>query len=82
MNNQEFTIGQMINNEEFRVKICNFLDPDSFHDPDLVVLAKELKNSEFSFSNILKKYGIELTLRSMEISKNSLKIELKNKGKL
>lgn len=82
MNKQFYMIGQMLNDEEFRVKFAPFTDAAFFYDEDLKKILEELKKPDFSFVNLYRNKGRELLIVAMSIANQAMRFELNRQKKL
>jgi hypothetical protein len=79
MNNNEFIIGEMINDDSIRIKYSNFINDEFLKDERLLKLVEYLKSDEFSFENLLVKEGKDLLIYAISLSIESIKIKQRNK---
>lgn len=79
MNNNEFVIGEMINDDAVRMKYSNSIEGDFFKDSRMLKLIKFLKEEDFSFEKILIKEGKDLLIYAINLSTEAIKINQRNK---
>ena len=82
MNDLEYAIGNMINDECYRIHRKEFIDRDDIHDEDLRIIVDCLQQPEFSMIDILKKGGKDIVVKAMDLANRAAKIKLTNEGKL
>ena len=81
MNEIEYIIGNMINDEDYRNKMRDIFEEELHHE-DLKVIVECLKQPEFSMMDILKKGDKDIVVKAMDLANRAAKIKLTNEGKL
>lgn len=82
MTNLEYMIGNMINDEDYRLKNNQSSDLNDLYEESLRIIVECLKQPEFSMMDILKKGGKEFVVKAMDLANCAAKIKLTNEGKL
>jgi hypothetical protein len=81
MNDLEYAIGNMINDENYRKKMKDLIEYHQMPD-DLKIIFNCLQQEEFSMIDILKKGGKDIVVKAMDLANRAAKIKLTNEGKL
>lgn len=82
MNNHEYTIGLLLNDEEMRIKKKDTFNTNHIFDKDLIIIIKSLQEDEFSFHKLLMSHGKKIALLAIELANKAIKIKLMNEKKL
>lgn len=82
MNSQEFLIGEMLNDEDIRIKFSPHLDVNFIYDKNMFIIIQALKEEEFSFEKLFLRHGKRVTALAIEIANNHLKYKMLTTGKI
>jgi hypothetical protein len=80
MNDIEFMLGDMLNDEKRRILYIPLIDLTSITDPDILTIAQSLiQDKEFSFFDFYQAYGKDVTCKAMELANKAIQNKLSRK---
>jgi len=82
MNEIEFMLGDMLNDEKRRVIYLPLVDLTKISDPDLVIIAQVLlEEKPFDYFDLYKRFGKEITSKAMDLANQAEISKQKRKDK-
>ncbi len=82
MNNHDYIIGQMLNDEEARLQYAQFIEEDFFKCEDTKKVLRCLKKDEFSFELLMRECGQKVVCHAMGLANETIKIDWRKDGKI
>ncbi len=83
MNEIEFMIGDMLNDEKRRIIYIPLVDLSKITDPELLIISQvAMENKEFTFLDLFKRFGKDVAVKAMDLANKAAIMKLTQQGKL